>query len=144
MRPLALAVLFSFPGLVFCATGKDVPAGRDMKEAGPAYDTATVVSVTAIVTEVRDVQSAPLDGIYLTVKVNGEPTRVYVAPADFVKAFGITFKKNDVLEITGSKVTFEGAALILAREITKSRTDMMLRDTSGKPFWLNSEPPSSR
>ena len=135
---LALAVLLSFPGLAICAT-------RNVgKVAGPDYDTATVVSVTAIVTEVRDVQTAPLDGIHLTGKVNGEPIRVYVAPAAFVKAFGVTFKKNDVIEITGSKVTFEGSSLILAREITLFRTDMMLRDASGKPFWLNSEPPSSR
>ena len=138
MRPLALAVLLSFPGVAFCATGKDI------KDAGPAYDTATVVSVTAIVTEVRDVQTGPLDGVNLTVKVNGQPIRLYVAPAAFVKSFGVTFKKNDILEVTGSKVTFEGSALILARDITLFRTDMILRDASGKPFWLNSEPPSSR
>jgi hypothetical protein len=134
---LALAVLPSFLALAVCARADDV-------KTGPPYNTAKVVSVTAIVTEVRDVQTGPLDGIHLTVKVNGEPIRVYVAPAAFVKTFGVTFKKNDVIEITGSKVTFEDSPLILAREITQFRTDIMLRDASGKPYWLNSEPPSSR
>jgi len=137
MRSLTFSVLLALPIAVAFGGGKEPIA------AGPQYDPDKVVTVTAIVTDVREVPKGdPLEGINLTVKVNGETIRAYVAPVAFVKLFSVTFKKNDVLEITGSKVRFEGSDLILTRELTRFQTDMILRDQSGRPFWLKSDIPT--
>jgi hypothetical protein len=60
---------------------------------------------------------------------------VYVAPADFVKIFDINFKKGQEIEVTGSKVKFQGEDVILAREIQIGRTTVALRDKDGTPLW---------
>jgi hypothetical protein len=137
MKWLTPVVLLALPFSVALGAGKD-PRG-----AGPVYDPETIVTITAIVTDVREIpQGDPLEGVNLMVKVKGEPISVYVAPVAFVKQFSVTFKKNDVLEITGSTIKFEGADLILAREITVVRTTMVLRDRNGRPFWLRTEIPT--
>lgn len=130
MKTLALAVLLATPmPLIF--------GGEKSPNNGPAYDPAKVVTTTVIVTEVREVpKGEPLEGINLTVKAKGETFNVYVAPAAFVKMFGVTFKKDQQLDITGSKVKFEGADVLLAREIEIGRIDLLLRSENGDPFWL--------
>jgi hypothetical protein len=130
MKTLALAVLLAVPMPVF-------GGGKDPGKTAPAYDPAKVITTTVIVTEVREVPKGdPIEGINFTVKAKGETFNVYVAPAAFVKMFGVTFKKDQQLDITGSKMKFEGADLLLAREIHMGQIDLVLRDENGSPFWL--------
>jgi len=116
------------------------PLFGDSKESkeksAPAYDTATVVDVSGEVTEVRDIPSgSPIAGVNLTIKVKGEPVAVYVAPTEFVKLFDVKFAKGDEVQVVGSKVKFEGADLILAREIRLGHTTLVVRDKDGSPYW---------
>lgn len=116
------------------AKAGDVPAE-------PHYDTATVVSLDMVVTEVREVtKGQPMAGIHLLArlessKADSETTDVWVGPVDFVKMFEITFHKDDHLSITGSKSKFAGAQVILAREVRRSDTTLYIRDAKGDPVW---------
>ena len=130
MKTLALTVLFGVAGVLSAADIKD-PA-----KSGPAYDTATVVDVTGVVTDLREApKGSPLEGISLTIKVKNDTLNVYVAPADFLKMLDAKFAKNDEVQVAGSKVKFEGAELILAREVRLGKMTLMVRDKEGTPFW---------
>lgn len=130
MKAFALAVLV---GLAVSALGAD---SKDPAKSGPAWNAATVVDVTGTVTEVREVaKGSPIEGVNLTVKTKNETVNVYVAPVEFVKLMDVKFVKGDEVEVSGSKVKFEGADLILAREVRLGKLTFSVRDKDGSPFW---------
>jgi hypothetical protein len=120
--------------LAFGASAKDPKTEPEVR-----YDVATVTDVKATVVSIREVsKTEPLDGLYLTVKSDkNETIDVYVGPSEFVKTFGVTFAKGDEIEVIGSKLKVDGAALILAREVTRKETTLILRDKNGEPFWVH-------
>ncbi len=130
MAGLALAVLIAFAAApkLSGADGKVNPA--------PSYQVATETDISVTIADVREVpKTDPLGGVHLSVKTKSETVDVYVAPADFVKIFDINFKKGQEIEVTGSKVKFQGEDVILAREIQIGRTTVALRDKDGTPLW---------
>jgi hypothetical protein len=134
---LSLVFLLAFGASSAFATDK---AAKDPKtEPEVRYDVATVVDVKATVVSVREVsKTEPLDGLYLTVKSDKNETfDVYVGPSEFVKSFGVTFAKGDEIEVIGSKLKVDGTTLILAREVTRKETTLILREKNGEPFWVH-------
>ena len=130
MASLALAALISF-----AAAPKLAGADKKMNPA-PSYEVATESTVVVLIADIREVpKTDPLGGVHLTVKSKGDTLDVYVAPAEFVKIFDITFKKGQEIEVTGSKVKFGGEDVILAREIQVDRTTLVLREKDGTPLW---------
>lgn len=102
----------------------------------PRYDVARVIDVDATVTDLREVpRNNPLSGLHLTVKIESDTMDVFLGPSDFLKSFEITFAKGDKLEIIGSKVKFDGAYIVLARQVRREETTLYLRDAKGKPHW---------
>lgn len=117
------------PTLVLLAADK-------AKEPEPTYNVATVINFTAKVTEVRDVsRDNPLAGLHLTVQFESQALDVYVGPSEFVKVFDVTFVKGDSIQVIGSKVDFEGSAVVLAREVTLGPVTLLCRDKDGSPLW---------
>jgi hypothetical protein len=47
----------------------------------------------------------------------------------------LTFSKGDELEVTGSKVKFEGVDTIFAREVKRDSDTFVFRDKDGNPIW---------
>ena len=43
--------------------------------------------------------------------------------------------KGDQIQVIGSRVKADGADLVLAREVTRRETTLILRDKNGEPFW---------
>jgi hypothetical protein len=134
---LSLVFLLAFGASSASATDK---AAKDVKvDSVVRYDTATVVDFKATVTGIREVpKTDPLDGLYLTVKTDtlkSETFDVYVGPTDFVKAFEITFAKGDKIQVIGSKVKIDGVDILLAREVSRQQTTVILRGKNGDPFW---------
>jgi hypothetical protein len=70
-----------------------------------------------------------------------ETVDVYVGPSDFVKRFDVVFTQGDAIEVVGSKVKFDGAAVVLAREVRRGSITLVLRDNRGMPFWNYSVKP---
>jgi hypothetical protein len=106
------------------------------KAADPAYDKATVVEVSGTVTAVREVPKGnPLPGIHLTLQAESKTLDIYVGPTEFVKMFEVTFKNGDNIRAIGSKVKFEDATVVLAREVTMGEVTLSCRDNNGEPLW---------
>ena len=53
----------------------------------------------------------------------------------FVKSYELAFSKGDQLEVTGTKVKFEGVDTIFAREVKRGGDTFVFRDKDGKPIW---------
>jgi hypothetical protein len=106
--------------------------------AVPKYDRAAETVFKGTVDEVRDRQCSLSHGVgsHVMLKLgDGKSVEVHLAPAKFVKAYELTFNKGDQLEVTGTKVNFEGVETIFAREIKRGGDTFAFRDKEGKPIW---------
>ena len=103
-------------------------------QAPPNYDPATETKINAVVTELKFTAGAKPAAL-LIVKTGSDTVQVFLCPKSFLDDMGTTFKPDDKVEITGSKVKQNGEDLILAREIVKGDDTLTLRFKNGKPAW---------
>jgi DNA/RNA endonuclease YhcR with UshA esterase domain len=120
-------------------TGPAAPAQKS--EAGvivPKYDRAAEATFKGTVEEVRNRQCPVSGGMgsHLILKLAGGNTiEVHLALTKFVKTYDLVFNKGDVVTVVGTKVQFEGAETIFAREVTRGNETFVFRDKSGTPIW---------
>lgn len=108
------------------------------KEVLPKYDPKTEVHIAkATVIETKEVTLANgQQRVRLIVKAGDETLEVCTSPKAYLEAMDTTFAKDDVVEITGSKVKeSDDKTLILAREVVKGQNTLVLRDKAGQPVW---------
>jgi DNA/RNA endonuclease YhcR with UshA esterase domain len=113
-------------------------APKNENSAIPKYNTATEVTLKGVVDEVRDRQCPVSGGMgsHVILKLaDGKTIEVHLASTKFVKSYDLTFDKGDALEVTGSKVTFEGVETIFAREVKRGDDTFVFRDKDGNPVW---------
>jgi hypothetical protein len=101
------------------------------------YDSKTVETVRGEVVSVETI--TPVKGmsygIHLTLKTGTETVSVHLGPAWYIENQDIKIEPKDAVEITGSRITFEGKPAILAAVIKKNDEMLRLRDESGIPVW---------
>jgi hypothetical protein len=71
----------------------------------------------------------------LIIKNGDDKIHIYVCPKPFEDEMGINFSKGDQITVTGSKAKYEGADVILARELVKGEDTLLFRDAKGTPVW---------
>jgi len=104
----------------------------------PKYDPATEAVFKGTVQEVRDRQCPVSGGLgsHVILKLeNGTSIEVHLASKKFVDEYELVFNVGDQLEVTGSKVIFEGVETIFAREVKRGNDVYVFRDKEGKPVW---------
>jgi DNA/RNA endonuclease YhcR with UshA esterase domain len=124
--------------LVIAVAAVLAPAWAGQNSAVPKYNTTTEVTVKGVVDEVRDRQCPVSGGMgsHVILKLaDGKTIEVHLATTKFVKSYDLTFAKGDELEVTGSKVTFEGVETIFAREVKRGNDTFVFRDKEGNPVW---------
>jgi hypothetical protein len=104
---------------------------------GPKYDLSTEATLKGTVAEVKEVPNSCLDetGLHIVVTTDAGPVEIQVGPKQFLQSMDVAFAKGDKVQIVGSKVTLDGAPLVLAREITQSNNVVVMRDNKGAPVW---------
>ncbi|HYM77167.1 MAG TPA: hypothetical protein VE377_14435 [Candidatus Dormibacteraeota bacterium] len=109
-------------------------------QAPPKYDPATETTVKGTVAELKLIP--PTGGkqdAYLVTRTGPDKDKdivqIYLCPKKFLDDMGITFKTDESIQVTGSKVKQDGADLILAREIVKGGETLTFRFQDGKPAW---------
>jgi hypothetical protein len=109
----------------------------------PGYDKSTVVTIQGTVQDVQEGTMQPgamgrmsgMGGLHLTVKTEEGTVTVLAGPASFAKDKGFSFAKDDKVEVIGSRVKYNGAEAIIAREIKKGGKTLVLRNEDGIPKW---------
>jgi hypothetical protein len=104
--------------------------------APPKYDPHTETKMKGTVDEVKvPPKENGKDVVHLMIKSGDEVVDLYFCPKSFMDDMGVSFSKGDEVAVTGSKVKYGGADLILAREVVKGSDTLVLRDDKGNPVW---------
>lgn len=106
-----------------------------LSQAAPKYDPTTETTFKGVVDQLKLVPPSggkPL--VYLSLKAPNA-SEVFLCPKSFLDEIGVTFKPDDAVEVTGSKVKQDGADLTLAREVVKNGETLTFRFKNGKPAW---------
>ena len=74
-------------------------------------------------------------GVHLMVKTDKETISVHLGPAWYIQRQGIKVAPGDKVEITGSRITYQGKPAIIAAEVKKGDEILKLRDGNGFPVW---------
>ncbi len=131
-----------FAGLVSAATAfPQSGSGRGGWGAnsryGRLYNPATIETVVGQVASVDKFTPARgmSPGIHLLLRTDKETIPVHLGPAWFIDKQGFGIESGDTLEVTGSRITFDGKPAIIAAELKRDGKVMMLRDRNGVPAW---------
>jgi len=71
----------------------------------------------------------------LLLKTGTDTVDVYLCPKSFLDDMGVSFSKGDEVALTGSRIKWGEADLILAREVVKGTDTLVFRDAKGSPVW---------
>ena len=104
---------------------------------GRIYNPKTVETIIGEIVSVDKItpRKDMFYGIHLVVKTNESTVPVHLGPGWYIENQDITFEQNDKVEVTGSRITFEGKPAIVAAEIKKGDEVLILRDNNGFPAW---------
>jgi hypothetical protein len=110
---------------------------NQMRRTGtPTYDPKTETTIRGVVQEVREVPGPGRStGTHLTVKAGNDLYEVHMGPTWYLTKEKYAFVKGDQLEVTGSKVEYQDADTIIARQVKKDGKTWTLRDSHGIPLW---------
>jgi hypothetical protein len=108
------------------------------KQAPPAYNAASEISISGTVDESREFFCPVSDeqGMHLVLRTNQGKLLVHVGPARFLRSQQFNIKPDDEITVVGTRVNYEGQDALLAREITHGNEVIILRDHQGRPLWL--------
>jgi hypothetical protein len=74
-------------------------------------------------------------GVHFTLKTDKEAIPVHLGPSWYMEKQGMAFAPGDKVEVTGSRITYEGQPAIIAAEVKKGEQVLKLRDAAGVPAW---------
>ncbi|MBZ0157050.1 MAG: DNA-binding protein [Alphaproteobacteria bacterium] len=101
------------------------------------YDPAHVETIHGTITAIERI--VPMEGmsggIHLLVKTDGGTLPVHLGPVWYIERLDIKLAKGDKVEVRGSRVTMAGKPTIVASEVKRGDTVLMLRDENGVPVW---------
>jgi hypothetical protein len=67
-------------------------------------------------------------GVHLTLKSHNETISIRLGPAWYIENQDIRIMPTDKIEVTGSRITYQGKPVIIAAEIKKGDEVLKLRD----------------
>jgi hypothetical protein len=104
--------------------------------AGRYYNPNTEITVKGTVEKVAEITGRRnWKGIHLSLRADDQRYNVRVGPSYYLSANGFTLAVGDQIVVTGSKIKFDGADAIVAREIKKDGKVLTLRNRQGIPNW---------
>jgi hypothetical protein len=112
---------------------------REGERGGPGslYDLQTVTTISGVVVSLTPPQAeAGLPYLaYLTLRTEKGKIKVFLGPSLYVDKLPVKINVLDKIQVTGSRVTWEGKPVILAAEVKKGDQVVKLREPNGTPVW---------
>jgi len=99
-----------------------------------------VAKVRGEVVSVDKIADPGLDSeVSLTLKTAMDTIMVYLGPGWFLAKQDLIFAPQDQVKITGSQITFQAKAAIIAALVKKGDKSLQLRDTAGISAWAGAD-----
>lgn len=101
------------------------------------YDAKTVETVKGEVVSVQTFTPAKgmAYGVHLQLKTDKETLSVHLGPSWYLENQDTKIEAKDVVEVRGSRVSFEGKPALIAAQVKKGDETLQLRDQDGDPAW---------
>jgi hypothetical protein len=127
--PLALAQAPPAPAPPAPAPAAPAPAAK-----APEYDVNAEVTIKGVVEDFHESKMrGDHPGLHLILKTDTETVEVHTCPVSFASDLEFVIEKGDEVTVVGSRP--DPAGLVIAREITKGQTSLIVRDKTGAPVW---------
>jgi hypothetical protein len=101
------------------------------------YDPKTVETIEGTVLSME--KTAPPKnrgyGIHLMLQTSKETIPVHLGPSWYMDKQTPKIEANDMITVTGSRVTIDGKPAIIAAQVKKGNEILKLRDENGIPAW---------
>jgi hypothetical protein len=110
------------------------PAARAPATKAPEYDPKAEVTIKGVVLDFHESKMrGDHPGLHFILQLETETVEVHACPVRFLAELEFTVEKGDTLTVLGSRP--EGGGIVVAREITKGQTSLILREKTGAPIW---------
>lgn len=74
-------------------------------------------------------------GVHLTLQTPKETVPVHLGPGWYIDKQPLTIAAGDKIEVTGSRIMYQGKPAIIAAEVKKGDKVLKLRNATGIPAW---------
>ncbi len=132
MKRLVLAL--TIIGIAAIYSNPDARANQCCGGSGQGWKKYDRANVETKKGTVSDIKTYDRGGIHVTLKTGKETIDVHLGPPSYLDN-KIKISKGDIISVTGSRVTYNGAAAIIAREVEKGGVRVPLRKDDGTPLW---------
>jgi hypothetical protein len=137
MRLLAAVLLggvLAAPPALAQAPPAPAPPAKAPATKAPEYDPKAEVTIKGVVEDFHESKMrGDHPGLHLILKTETETVEVHACPVRFMSELEFTIAKGDTLTVVGSRP--EAGGIVVAREVTKGQTSLILRDKTGAPAW---------
>lgn len=139
MKRLLMSIgLLIITGAMVSTTWAQQRGGKGMKQMySRNYDVNTVETIEGEVVEVSynpSQKNAAMMGVHVVVKTESDTIPVHLGPVWYMNEQD-SLNTGDKIEVTGSRITYEGAPAIIAATVKKNEMTLRLRDQNGYPVW---------
>ena len=132
--PLAIAQAPPAPAAPAPAPPAPAPAAPAPAAKAPEYDVKAEVTIKGVVEDLHESKMrGDHPGLHLILKTDTETVEVHTCPVSFMSDLEFVIEKGDEVTVVGSRP--DPAGLVVAREITKGQTSLIVRDKTGAPVW---------
>jgi hypothetical protein len=73
--------------------------------------------------------------VYLTLQTGEGKITIFLGPSLYVDNLPVQIKILDRIQVTGSKIMWEGSPVVLAAQAKKGDNVLKFRDPNGVPVW---------
>jgi hypothetical protein len=102
------------------------------------YDVKTLETIKGRVLSIEKTAPAKRRGYWINVllQTGKETVAVQLGPAWYIDKQTPRIQPNDIIKVTGSRVTMDGRSIIVAADVIKGNELLRLREANGTPGWL--------
>ena len=104
---------------------------------GRTYDLQTIETVfgEVVAIDVISPMKGMSYGIHIILKTDKETIPVHLGPGWYIENQDVKIAPTDMIEVKGSRITFNGKPTLIAAIVKKGDQVLALRDASGFPAW---------
>lgn len=132
-----IGLIILFLALARVYWGQTDPSEEPGGGPGSLYNPQSVVTVagTAVSMTPPNVRAGLPYLVYLTLQTGEGKITIFLGPSHVIDKLPVQIRVLDRIQVTGSKITWEGSPVILATEIKRGDAVLRLRDANGVPVW---------